>query len=83
MPAHATLLEQIFYDRQRRVLSRYFSRVGSSADVEVRGDALCAVDLCAGRARIYPQDKFRIAPKRVRLSRSRYAATGPMRCACG
>lgn len=57
LPAHAKLLEQILYDRQRRILSRYFSRLSPLADVEVRGDALCAVDL-ARRTRIYPQDKF-------------------------
>jgi hypothetical protein len=57
LPAHAKLLEQILYDRQRRILSRYFSRLSPLADVEVRGDALCAVDL-ARRTRIYPQDRF-------------------------
>jgi hypothetical protein len=56
-PAHAKLLEQILYDRQRRILARYFSKLSPLSELEVRGDALCAVDL-ARRTQIFPSDHF-------------------------
>ena len=64
--ASSRYLTQALIARRDRVLRRYFAKLSPLADLEVRGDALCGVDLGVMRHIVSERDEARVLTAGIR-----------------